>query len=277
MKDKSISVIIPVYNCEKEIINCVESVLGQSRTALISEIIIVNDGSNDGTLKTLNKIKKVDGIDIRIINQSNKGVSCARNAGINMAKSEWIAFIDSDDSWHKNKLKIQEQYIDSYTNISIIGANVNEKDQIIGWNKKISAGFVEAKDMIVRSFPQTSSVIARTEAIKEFGGFDPKQSYCEDMNLFIKIAFKYKYFHINKQLVCYGNGKPQIGGEKGLSADIKKMNAGAKKNLKDFHEIGILNNREYIFYYLFNELKYMRRIMKKIGRKYNESWNYNVK
>lgn len=94
---KKISVIIPVYNSERTIIDCLESVLSQTFTEY--EVIIVNDGSKDNSINLINKtiIKYKCQSKVMIISQNNAGVSSARNVGINQAKGEYIVFIDSDD------------------------------------------------------------------------------------------------------------------------------------------------------------------------------------
>ncbi len=89
-----ISIVIPVYNGEKTIIRCVDSVLKQSFERF--ELIIINDGSNDNTEKILEEYKTKDRR-IIVISQSNAGVAAARNVGINRATGKWISFIDADD------------------------------------------------------------------------------------------------------------------------------------------------------------------------------------
>ena len=91
-----ISVIIPVYNRASTIIRAIESVLKQVRPA--DEIIVVDDGSDDGTGDILVNYRQV----IKIIRQDNKGVSAARNAGIRVATGNWITFLDSDDKLYSN-------------------------------------------------------------------------------------------------------------------------------------------------------------------------------
>ena len=88
-----VSVIIPVYNAEKYIARCLESVLSQQG---VQEIIVVNDGSTDDTLKIVEKYVKKNS-KIKLINQKNQGVSIARNKGIENSKSKYITFIDADD------------------------------------------------------------------------------------------------------------------------------------------------------------------------------------
>ncbi|MCF7865355.1 MAG: glycosyltransferase family 2 protein [Candidatus Pacebacteria bacterium] len=95
-----ISVIIPVYNCASYIKEAIDSVLRQQYSQL--EILVVDDGSTDGTLKVL----KEYGDQIVIIEQENKGPSSARNAGIKRAKGEIIGFVDSDDMWTSNHLEV---------------------------------------------------------------------------------------------------------------------------------------------------------------------------
>lgn len=100
-KDKDCTIIIPVYNCEKYVSRCIESVLNASVKYNI-EIVVINDGSTDDTYKMLNKYRNRS--NIRIINQINKGQSCARNVGIDMSKGKYLMFVDSDDELYMNSI-----------------------------------------------------------------------------------------------------------------------------------------------------------------------------
>ncbi len=91
------SIIIPVYNVEKYIEKCLDSV--EKQTFSDYEIIVVNDGTKD------NSIELIKDRDIKIINQKNKGLSAARNTGLKHAKGDYIIFLDSDDYWESNVLK----------------------------------------------------------------------------------------------------------------------------------------------------------------------------
>ncbi|EFO54161.1 glycosyl transferase, group 2 family protein [Streptococcus infantis SK1302] len=88
-----ISVVIPVYNAEKTIKNCVDSALKQNLESL--EVILVNDGSNDSTAEILNQYDS--NTRVKIFHQLNKGVSAARNKGLSHASGEYVFFLDSDD------------------------------------------------------------------------------------------------------------------------------------------------------------------------------------
>ncbi|MEW9080439.1 glycosyltransferase [Terrisporobacter glycolicus] len=98
-----VSIIVPVYNVEKYLEECLDSVVNQTLKNI--EIICINDGSTDGSLGILNKYKKKYS-NIKIINQDNAGLSAARNAGIREAKGEYIYFLDSDDYIELNAMKI---------------------------------------------------------------------------------------------------------------------------------------------------------------------------
>lgn len=122
-----VSVIVPVYNSEKYIKACIESILNQSYTKL--EIIIINDGSNDNTDNLVRELIKKDDR-ILYIYQENKGVSYTRNRAIGLANGEFIVFVDSDDTIEKNYIellinKIRNDNLDlvtcGYTDISIYG------------------------------------------------------------------------------------------------------------------------------------------------------------
>ncbi len=94
-----VSIVVPIYNSEKYIGRCINSIINQSYRNL--EIILINDGSKDNSLNICKKFAKQDKR-IILLNQNNNGVSAARNAGIDIAKGEYISFIDADDSVEKN-------------------------------------------------------------------------------------------------------------------------------------------------------------------------------
>ena len=94
MKKPLISVIVPVYNVEKYLYTCLDSILNQTYSNI--EIICVNDGSTDKSRKILEEYRKKDSR-IRIVDKENGGLSSARNAGMRVAKGEFYSFIDSDD------------------------------------------------------------------------------------------------------------------------------------------------------------------------------------
>ena len=101
MKAPVVSVVIPTYNCGRYVEEAVDSALNQTYRNL--EIIVVNDGSTDDTSSRLEKYKDR----VRIVSQANRGLSGARNVGIELSSGEYVAFLDSDDRWRPNKLERQ--------------------------------------------------------------------------------------------------------------------------------------------------------------------------
>ena len=97
------SIIVPVYNAQKYLDHCIESVLSQS-SASEFELILVNDGSRDGSAAICDRYAEVNA-HIHVIHQKNQGVSAARNAGIAIAKGQYVLFLDSDDIWDQKLLE----------------------------------------------------------------------------------------------------------------------------------------------------------------------------
>lgn len=114
---KVISVIVPVYNSEKYVARCIESVLAQTFHSF--ELILVDDGSTDQSGEICDNYAVKDSR-IKVIHQQNKGVSAARNAGIKASKGDWVTFVDSDDLLVGNCLKSFYQSIESNNSVDLV-------------------------------------------------------------------------------------------------------------------------------------------------------------
>ena len=135
-----ITTIIPAYNVEEYVINAIQSVLDQSYKNV--ELIIVNDGSTDNT----EQIIKENYPSINLITQKNKGLSGARNTGIENSKGEYIAFLDADDQWLPDKLEKQVEFALKHNNVSVFSTNVYNTLGIKVLNKRLkSKKFLEIK------------------------------------------------------------------------------------------------------------------------------------
>ncbi|MBU1701867.1 MAG: glycosyltransferase family 2 protein [Candidatus Eisenbacteria bacterium] len=110
-----VSTIVPVYNGEPFIREALDSILAQDYES--QEIIVVNDGSTDGTCKIIESYPH-----LTVIHQSNKGVSSARNAGLEKSHGELIAFLDSDDRWTPEKLRLQVAFLQQNQEIDYVCA-----------------------------------------------------------------------------------------------------------------------------------------------------------
>lgn len=116
---RSVSVIIPTYNRDALIGEAIDSVLAQDIENCDIETIVVDDGSTDNTSKLVRRYKD----DVRYIKQTNKGAGAARNRGIEEAKGEWIAFLDSDDRWLPYKLSLQFKVLEAFPEYKAVHSN----------------------------------------------------------------------------------------------------------------------------------------------------------
>lgn len=137
-----ISVIIPVYNVEKYLRECLESVINQSYKNL--EIIIINDGSTDNSLSICNEYKEKDNR-IRVISQENRGLATTRNVGIENSRADYIMFVDSDDYIHLDIVKIL------YENIQIFNADISLGD------------YTKKAEMLMKGEPKESVLLSKED------------------------------------------------------------------------------------------------------------------
>jgi glycosyltransferase involved in cell wall biosynthesis len=260
MTTSTFSVVIPMYNSEKTILNTLSSVKNQSLQPF--ETIIIDDGSTDKSADLVEEfIQQNNGINIIFIKKSNGGVSTARNAGMKISKGEWIALLDSDDEWLPNKLERQLEVITGYPNIDFLGTTRNnEKINRILWKKIGPLTRISSRLLLIKFIFVVPTIILRKKIITDIGYFDENQKYAEEGNFFIRICNKYNCYLLNESLVITGSGKPHFG-QSGLSANLIEMEKGELKNIKDAFNMHILNVLEFNALRLFSLLKYVRRIL----------------
>ena len=162
--NKSVSVVIPAYNAEKTLEKAVQSILDQ--TVQVETIIIVNDGSKDRTQEIADNLKEKaqsfnDSPEIKVISIENSGASHARNVGIKEAKTEYIAFLDSDDSWHPEKIEKQLQVFEANTDAVLVSTSSTVKTKFSGRTKIISYWH-----LLIRNHVITSSAMSKTSILK---------------------------------------------------------------------------------------------------------------
>ena len=121
-----ISIIIPAYNAEKYLESTIQSVINQTYTDW--ELIIINDGSNDGTLELISNFKDRDSR-IKVFSYENAGVAHSRNRGIAKARGEYIAFLDADDLWTPNKLEMQLEALQNNLDVGVAYSWVDYIDE----------------------------------------------------------------------------------------------------------------------------------------------------
>ena len=200
--EPTVGVIIPTYNCDRYIIQAVESVLAQQDCQY--EIIVIDDGSTDATEQVLEPYKDR----IRYIKQENQGVAAARNHGIASARASLISFLDADDYFLPGKLAHQAEILLRRSDLGIVHS---------GWQRVDSEG---NKLLDVRPWEQVpeldlenwlrwkpvlpSAMMFRREWLQYVGGFDARFPPAEDTNLVLKLALKgCKTAWLRQITVCY--------------------------------------------------------------------------
>jgi len=200
-----ISVIIPTYNRAFLIKRALESVLSQTTPA--NEILVVDDGSDDNTTDVIKDYYPT----VKLITQENKGISAARNHGINEAEGEWIALLDSDDQWKSNKLERQISalgknpgFLLSHTNETWIRNGVEIK-QMKKHQKRGGHIFSSCLPLCAIS---PSSVIIHRSIFEEVGLFDETLPVCEDYDMWLRICARFPVLFIDEELVIKYGGHP---------------------------------------------------------------------
>lgn len=256
-----VSVVIPMYNSENTIVNTLDSIRRQTAIDDILEIIVVNDGSKDGSYnKVLNYSNQFPEIPIVLINKPNGGVSSARNVGMKMAKGNWIALLDSDDEWLQDKIKIQLNILDENEDIDFLGGPFDDRMLKI-FHRKIDKLYkAKVEDICIKNFPQPSTVIFRRGIVDAIGGFDESQRYAEDGNYFMKICNKFNLYYYPERLIIYDGGKRGFG-SRGLSANLAGMYEGNLKNIRELKNEKVISIPFYVFLRVFYYVKYIRRIL----------------
>ena len=207
-----VSVIIPTYNREKFISECVQSVLAQTLPA--REIIIVDDGSTDATYNILrdlgfNSLSTKKTV-LRYFFQQNLGVSSARNLGIKEARSEYIALLDSDDLWLKSKLDRQVSAFQNDTQSSRLchtdeiwirnGVRVNQHKK----HKKHGGNVFQSCLKLCCISP--SSAMMHRSVFEDFGFFDEDLPACEDYDFWLRYSAKEDVNFIDEPLIIKKGG-----------------------------------------------------------------------
>lgn len=232
-KSYTVSVVIPAYNVEQYIGRAVDSVLAQSRPA--QEVIVVNDGSKDGTAAVIQRY----GPDIRYIYQEKAGASVARNRGIEEAKGEWIAFLDADDEYLPDKLKVQMALMErnpdlvwSYTNYVVkqVSDGSEKFSHKSGQIEQLLAGKDYFDDYfqacLIGAATSTITIVVRKNVLQDVGMFLPGQKWAQDADLAHRIAYRWpKIGYIREPLSINHFGR---------SGSIRELNKYQLKQRFDF-------------------------------------------
>lgn len=180
----SITAVIPAYNAESTIRDALISVVSQSRPP--DSIVVVDDASSDNTIAVADQYLRGCSVRYEIVRQpANSGPAAARNAGIHAANGEWIAFLDADDVWLPDKLKIQMELVQDISGGGVQAAGSPTEG---GASDPRNISRLSLRDFCIRNPVVTSTVLVRKQIIEAAGGFDEQFRGPEDYDLWMRIA-----------------------------------------------------------------------------------------
>jgi len=215
-----ISVVIPVYNNETTIQETIESVLSQSFSDL--ELIVINDGSQDSTLKIVSSILDPR---LKVFSYPNAGLAATRNRGVSHASGEYISFIDADDLWTPDKLEAQFKALQVNPQAAVAYSWtdwIDESGQFLRPGGHISVNGDVFATLLVRDFVESgSNPLIRTEALAEVGGFDESLPAVEDWDMWLRLAAGYEFVCVPSPQILYRVSSSS------MSSNVWKMEAGS--------------------------------------------------
>jgi glycosyltransferase involved in cell wall biosynthesis len=226
------SVVMPMYNVEQYVQASIQSVLDQSYPNF--EILCINDGCTDATMAIVNQFSDAR---IRIINQENRGLSGARNTGINHCQGLYVAFLDSDDLWHKDKLKCHLEHFRRNPDIAIAYSAsefINEEGELLGIGQHPKLKHITPQDIFCRNpIGNGSAAVFRHSVLMQMGQqdglrttyFDEHLRQSEDVDFWLRVALHnkegqgipWKFEGIEQSLTYY-----RVNAS-GLSANLDKQ------------------------------------------------------
>ena len=211
-----VSVVIPAYNSEKTVLETVHSVLQQTLTDF--ELIVINDGSTDGTLAQLNTIKDSR---LKVFSYQNGGLATARNRGIERACGSFVTFIDADDLWTPDKLEQQVKALQANPKAGVAYSWTKAMDHsgqlFYEGGSESYSGDVYAQLLRCNFITSGSNVMVTKAAIASSGTFDSTLRYCEDWDYYLRIARTWPFVCVQQYQVLYR----QTAGS--LSTNVPKM------------------------------------------------------
>jgi len=206
-----ITVAICCFNGERYLEKTLNSVLAQDYSNF--EIVIVDDGSNDGTIKIIERFASQNKC-IRAYFRSNHGLPASRNYSFSQAKGEWIAIIDQDDLWYPTRLSRQLAIAQSYPTAGLVFCNVchiNELDDVIDDHMSVYAlpdSFIrkgDAGNLLLRQgcFSASVSCLIKRETVQVVGVFDESIAYACDYDYFIRAGFEVDFAYTRDVLAAW--------------------------------------------------------------------------
>ena len=231
-----VTVVIPTYNRRDLVCEAIVSVTAQSYSDV--EVIVVDDGSDDGTAEVVQQFAGV-----QYVYQRNRGVSAARNVGVVRARGELIAFLDSDDLWQPDKLAHQVALFDQHPDVHICHTDemwIRNGVRVNPHHKHRKTG----GDIFVRSLElclvSPSAVMMRRALFARLGGFDETLPACEDYDLWLRVSARWPVHFVAMPLVVKRGGHADQ-----LSRRFWGMDRFRVQALCKLLESGVLSKEQY--------------------------------
>jgi len=211
-----VSVVMPVYNGERFLRESLDSVFAQ--TFQDFELLCIDDGSADNSVTVLEQY----GSRLRVVRQQNAGQSAARNAGVALAKGEYVAFLDQDDLWYPSKLAGQVTTLEADNQVVLVHCNFDRIDEN-GRMLQEAAGLVERSSALASSMGELigealifpSAMMIRKDAYQRSGGFCSELQGFEDFDLIARLKQQGAFVMLNERGMAYrvhGQGFTRAGG-----------------------------------------------------------------
>ena len=293
--NKIVSIIIPAYNAENILNKCLESIIKQTYSNL--EIIVVNDGSKDNTINIIENFKQQDNR-IKLINQENKGVSEARNKGIENSSGDYILFVDADDWLQEDMIEKMVNYIDSM-NVDVVRCNYygdGINGTVIGELYELANQKISKEDFIKKRVYEHSLLgkepiknlvmllLIKKKVFDDELKFDSKLFMMEDVVFYKKLFDKIdSIYFLNEPLYHYCENINSVTHDstkykKNIYGiiDVNEVLRKETKDIVDENKLNTNNLRVMICYisYIFEELgkKELEKILDELYS--NEKFNY---
>ena len=255
--DKLVSVVLPVYNCERFIGQAIESILNQTYKNI--ELIVIDDGSNDNSLTIINSYS----YDPRliIVSRENKGLVYSLNEAIGLAKGQYIARMDSDDISMLDRLETQVDFFADNNDVAIVGSRtilIDEEGELIGkCHRPLSDEAIHS--YLYYGSPLTHpSIMYNLHVLSKYDIKYRAEDYpAEDLGLFLRISSKNKIRNLKQPLLKYRITKSGISNTQKLKQN-KKWDESAEINnvIKKLHKSCHTNseNKKYIFFMFMKKI-----------------------
>lgn len=203
MTNPTISVVCPAYNSVAYVSDTIKSVLHQTAPPL--ELIISDDGSTDDTMAVVEGITRRAPCAVQILHNVHKGPGAARNAGIRVAKGEWIAFLDSDDRWRPEKIERVQEAIRTYPDINFFCHDAYQrsqsgKEERMDLPRRFRSDVPLTKQLFCNCLFTTSAVVCRRDLLWKCGGFDETLPSAQDYELWLRLSPLLKVHFIEEVL-----------------------------------------------------------------------------